>query len=161
MQIYVDFEIPDNPREFIRRLFVCKNMYDRVTSVRTFSDKEMKIIQCPSNKQRSFDEIFFCTKTYFKNVTTKDVLHILLTLRITGQEKIVGAYIPYLKHCASIKRINFLYYWKDINSDEIFSNNFSKYDSIWSWKELLELLDIKSIEELRQYIKTNLEEIKK
>ncbi|TXG86055.1 MAG: hypothetical protein E6R13_01230 [Spirochaetes bacterium] len=158
MLIYVDFEIPDNPRDFIRKLFTCKNMYDRVSCVRTFADKELKVIQCQINKQRSFDEIFFCTKTYFSKITPKEVLHILLTLRVHGQER--NVYIPYLKHCAGIKKINFLYYRKDINSSEIFSKSYAKYDSIWSWKELLAQLNINNLEEMLSYIKTNIEDPK-
>lgn len=155
MLIYVDFEIPETPREFLRMLFSGKAMYDRVTCVRTFSDKEFKVIQCQINRSRSFDELFFCTRTYFKDITPKEVLHILLTLRITGREK--GVYYPYFKHCAQINKINILYYFKNLNTDVIFSATYSKYDSIWSWKELFSQLNISSLKEMEEYIKTNIE----
>lgn len=153
MLIYVKFEIPKTPREFIKKLFSHTALADRITCVETYSDSECKTVQCLAGKVRSFDEIFFCTKTYFKDITTKEVLHILLTLD-------VGTFYPYFKKCGNINRINMLYYFRNINTNAIFCDAYGQYKSLWSWKQLFALLDIDSCGKMDKYILQNKNEEK-
>lgn len=154
MQIYVDFEIPDTIREFLRKFFSHK-IIGRVGPVRTYSDERKTRTQCVSNKMRSFDEIYDLVTTYFPEAEKKEVLHVLLTLKVKDSAGTVM--YPNFRRCSQIKRINFVYYCQDLNTNDIFSKNYDIYESKWSWKELFSELGINNLTEMKIYIKTNKE----
>jgi hypothetical protein len=118
-------------------------------SVETFHDKECTKIQCEKNKGRSFDDLYYCCKTYFPNVTPKKVFHELVIYNLNNK-------IFYSGTCSTIGKIkiNFTEYktlkgvWINIYEKSI---SYSKYNSIWSWKELFKMLNIKNDEELTKY----------
>jgi hypothetical protein len=118
-------------------------------SVKTFHDKECTKIQCGFNKGRSFDDLYYCCKTYFPNVTPKKVFHELVIYNLNNK-------IFYPSNCSTIGKIkiNFAEYknvkhmWINIYEKSICYN---KYNSIWSWEELFKMLNIKNDEELTKY----------
>lgn len=148
--IYVDFEIPKTPREFLQKLFSIKWGHNYVSTVATYSNKECTITQCYRFRRRSFDDILECTQTYFKKITPKELFKILLTLNIkdiNGRDTEL-----YLFNCSSIKRGTMLY---SSNIDDIKFNtmiSMDKYDSKYSWKELFEMLEITSDIEYKKFI---------
>ena len=148
MSIYVKFKKPDTLKEFIKLFFSSpKDSGDTMLNVETYSDIECKTIQCQANKFRSFDNVLELVWTYFPEVTISDLVHELLTADIRLKD---GRQLYFhMSNCMSIKRIRMLYYIKESASPF----EISKYDSKYSWKELLNMLNIKDMDSLKKYIK--------
>lgn len=122
--------------------------------VATYSDKECTLVQCVAGKYRSFDDIYYLCTTYFPEMTPKDVLHELLILDIKHPETGVS-YTYHLGHCLTMKRIRWIVYHCQ-GPRYNFLIELQKYDSIWSWKDLFDMIGIKSQEELYEYKKNHL-----
>lgn len=118
-------------------------------SIETFHDKECTKQQCRANKGRSFDDLYYCCKTYFPNVTVKKVFHEVVIYNFRG--KVFG-----FQNCSSIRKIKLNPYthqqlinsWGNIYNHDC---NVKEYDSIYSWKELHSMLNINSNEDLTNY----------
>lgn len=125
----------------------------------TYHDKECKLIQCFSSKMRSFDDIYFLCKTYFHTVTPKKVMHELLTIKPMYNNCKDLIFYPYFSYCNTMSRIRItfnnahnIYNYK---KNRIINNNIfqiPKLNSLYSWEQLLAMLDIKNLEELNKYI---------
>jgi hypothetical protein len=130
---------------------VLKLFWNKYGSNETFHDKECTKQQCGSNKGRSFDDLYYCCKTYFPNVTVKKVFHEVVIYNLNNK---VFAFM----NCSGIRKIKLIAYPYQliINSfGNIYKHDcdVKKYDSIWSWKELHSMLDIKSNNDLTNYRK--------
>lgn len=149
MSIYVKFERPETPEEFIKQLY--SSVEDnRAHSIETYSDSECAILQCNARRIRSFDDIYELITTYYPELTIKDVIKLLVNTNIksTTNEQL---YI-FLTNCSIIYRINFFFY-NDIKSCSQ-GYDLSKMGSKHTWKELLAMIDINSKAEFEEYLKT-------
>ncbi len=151
-KIYVNFEIPAIIREFLLKFF-SHGIFRG--AVETFNDKECTIQQCRANKYRSFDDMFDVIKTYFPNTTEKEFLNELITLSITTGHKAPQILYPQLYACSTMRRIRITYV-----TAQQYSLPFQspKYDSKYSWKELLTMLNINNATGFREYIEKHKEQ---
>ena len=136
---------PKNVKEIITALH--SGSYN--TSVETFYDSLCTELHCVKNKFRSFDDIYYLCKSYLPATTEKEIMHELVTFTL-------GNTILGFSDCSYIRRIKVFTFnlkelrehWPDIYTKQI---NFDQFDSQWNWKELFNLLDIKSDEDLTNY----------
>lgn len=148
-KIYVKFKKPETLREFIK-LFFSNEYQNLLTGPETFADKDCTLQQCPEHKLRSFDDLFFCCKTYFPEVTPKDVMHEILTIQLRLKSK--DLVYPQLNCCSTMNRIRVLYYKTEYSTNPFETN---QYSSKYSWEELLGMLGITNQKQLVEYVKTN------
>lgn len=144
--IYVNFKKPRTLREFLTKFFdYHKSDNSARLCVKTYTDSECKFVQCAENKYRSFDNILECVNTYFPKVTAKELIHELLTLNLKTK---TGAQL-YLRmaNCSTINKIR-CWYGINTSSDVLL---VSRLGSQYSWKELLEMLGIKTQEQIYEY----------
>lgn len=148
MKIYTSFGRQKTLRKFLRKFF-SSQPYDYNLNVETYNNEECTSIQCLKNKYRSFDDVLDCANTYYKNITPKCLIHTLLTLNIDS--KVGKACYLHMGDCSTINRIRMVYY---PDMGESFNRAFisRKYDSKYSWSELLLMLNIKNITELTEYV---------
>lgn len=145
MKIYTTFGKQKTIREFIKLFF--NNVYsDRRTNVTTFFDENCTQIQCNKGKFRSFDDIYDCVKTYYKSVTPKQLIRILITtdLKSSTNQQLYF----HMSTCGGIQRQRCLFYSNTYNANTFTCN---QYNSKWSWKELLLMLGVNNQEELIAY----------
>ena len=154
MAIYVKFAEENKPktvREFLHKFFSSyKEQYLR--NVKTYSDKECTILQCNSDKYRSFDDIFELVKTYYPTVSIGTIFKILLTLKPEHNQ---STYNLFMMSCSDIKKINCLYVKfkgdKVTNYSDIIQN--VSYDSNYTYKELFDMIGVKNQEDLDNILK--------
>ena len=154
MAIYVKFAEENKPktvREFLHKFFSSyKEQYLR--NVKTYSDKECTILQCNSDKYRSFDDIFELVKTYYPTVSIGTIFKILLTLKPKHNDIV---YNLFMMSCSGIKKINCLYVkfkgGSVKNYSDIIQN--TSYDSNYTYKELFNMIGVKNQEDLDNILK--------
>ena len=154
MAIYVKFAEENKPktvREFLHKFFSSyKEQYLR--NVKTYSDKECTILQCNSDKYRSFDDIFELVKTYYPTVSIGTIFKILLTLKPKHNDIV---YNLFMMSCSGIKKINCLYVKfkgsKVTHYSDIINN--ASYDSNYTYKELFNMIGVKNQEDLDNILK--------
>ena len=154
MAIYVKFAEESKPktvREFLHKFFSSyKDQYLR--NVKTYSNKECTILQCDSDKYRSFDDIFELVKTYYPTVSIGTIFKILLTLKPKHDGTV---YNLFMMSCSGIKKINCLYVKfkgdKVKNYSDIMQN--ASYDSNYTYKELFDMIGVKNQEDLDNILK--------
>lgn len=120
-------------------------------SIETYRDKECTKVQCKSNKGRSFDDLYYCCKTYFPNVTVKKVFHEVVIYNLNDK---VFAFL----NCSTIMKVKLgIYFHSQLTNAfyNIYNHDCEtkKYNSIWSWKELYSMLNIHSNDDLTNYRK--------
>lgn len=154
MAIYVNFEKPETIGEFLIKFFSysCEASYV-FKSVETYKDKECIELECGKDKFRSFDALLEIINTYYPDTTPKQLMHELLVLDIRKYDK---RYYPYLIFCEDIDNITFCYYYEKHKYYQLFSDNYDKgikqIHNIYTWRELLNMLDITNEEQLHSYI---------
>jgi len=151
-------ETPKDINDLISKFFVRGLLNSRFGASHymgaiTYSDKECTIIQCELNKIRSFDDFLLCVYTYFPKMELKDIVHSLI-LTTFKQDDVI--FQPQFQYCNDIKKITIYFSF----SQMVYFEEVLKYDSQYSWQELLKLLNINNREELLQYIKNNKNETK-
>ena len=146
MKIYTKFGKQDTIYKFIKKLY--SNIESSGAHAQgTYMDEKCTIMQCYSNKLRSFDDLLYCVQTYYPHCTPQYLMHILLTVNIKSIEG-KPLYL-YVRNCISINRINCYYYYQ-----EAYSNiDCLKYNSKWSWRELFNMLELKTTEDIKNYVK--------
>ena len=151
MSIYVNFEIPKTPEEFLLKLYSLVT-YNRAHCVATYFNKEGTLLQCQAQKLRSFDDLFELFTTYYPEITEKDLIRLLTTANIkstNGQQLYL-----HIANCSGIQRIRIFYH---PNLDEcVMYFNCEKYQSKYSWVDLYKLIGINSAAELKQYMLNNI-----
>lgn len=148
MAIYIKLDKkPNSLRQLMREYFSYAVREPYVTNVRTYYNKECTILQCSAGKWRSFEDVLECAKTYFPSITPKKLLSLLLTLNIKNIDN--ERCELYMRSCADIRRINVFYSPYVMGYSRIIEE--AKYNSKYSWKELLDKLNIKNYEDLENY----------
>ncbi len=136
---------PKSISEILEALYPCQ--YFKATQ--TYRERECFSNQCSANRNRSIDDIYYLCKSYFPNITIKDLMHEILTY--TKYDKILA-----FSNCSTINRITVFGYdyqqlksaWKNTYITMITHNHYS---SEWNQRELFELLNIHSEEDLDNY----------
>lgn len=145
MAIYTKFGKQDTIYKFIRKLY-SDISNGEAHALATYSDKGCTILQCQARRLRSFDDLLECVQTYYPHATPEYLMHVLLTIVIKHEGK--HLYL-YMSNCTTISRIRVYYY-----TGESYENiNCSKYNSKWSWMNLLEMIKLKTTREIREYVK--------
>lgn len=151
MKIYVKFEIPNTVKEFIEKLFTCTKG-SSYCCLETYKDEKCTDIQCAAGKYRSFDDILVTVQTYFPECTPKELLHVLLLhkISINRPNGNTRTYTPMLAACSTMRRIRIYY---DLYPPVYYLSDVEKYNSIYSWQELLSMLGLTTKQEIIDYIK--------
>ncbi len=145
MNIYVKFEIPKTIKEFLILFFSNQNR-DQLGAVETYLDKEYFHIQCYANKWRSFDDLLDIVNTYYHKVSPRLLMKLILTTELT--HPLLNTYLR-LENCSGMKRVRIIYYYQAQSKDPF---DIGKFESKWSWKELLNMLGINNKKELELYV---------
>jgi len=153
MAIYVNFEIPDSPKDFLERLFSYSETGDTVYSIETYKDKECTEEQCPKKKYRSFDDLLELINTYYK-VEEKELMHLLLVINIEVEG---SPRFPWFVNCTDIYKPTLNYYISFNKNDifKIFEEDIENkmFNSEYNWYSLFQLLGINNQKELEEYVK--------
>lgn len=143
-KLYVKFKKTRSVREFLLKFFVAHTSSPTYyTGGATWYNPECTQLQCDINKWRSFDDVYYLVRTYFPTVTPKKLIHELLVLYLNDTTKryiLMGA-------CGGMGRIRIIYY----NTPRT-GYDTNKYSSVYSWPELLAMLDIKKQADLQAYL---------
>lgn len=118
-------------------------------AVTTYDDPECSIEQCDDYRTRSFDDMEVLINTYFPELTTKEIVHELVTFR-----KVVGSHTYSFRwgHCSDIRLITLWYHRNEKNFEyhEEFEDCY-QYDSKYSWEGLMDLIGVESKKDLKKY----------
>ncbi|HEX8586104.1 MAG TPA: hypothetical protein VF680_17060 [Allosphingosinicella sp.] len=139
---------PWNVKEVIEALYDKDRGYGQLNAVTTYSDKECTIKQCIRNR-RSPDDIYYLCKTYFPNVTMKKVMHEILCF--DRKDKEGKPFNMQLYNCITMQRLRVIPMRMDDMQNYVNIVNYTNYQSPWTWKELLDMVGIKSNEDLKNY----------
>ena len=149
MALYVKFaeeKKPENIRDFLREFYkkvVMNVCYGEVT----YHNKECTEQQC-SRAHRSYDDLAELLKTYFPELTDKDIIHYLLSTKIDN-------FKPQLAVCDSMGRIRYIPY-QFMNSNEYLNHKMSL--SKYTWAELLAMINVKpDWQEVKNYFEKHAE----
>lgn len=154
MAIYVNFEKTETLKEFLKKLFSFFSVgLGAITTDRTYLDKELTVIQCYANRRRSFDDLLEIVNTYFPEVTPKELIHELIVFVPENYQD----FEPRLGDCSGIERIRITYHRGALKINPFIAE---KFKSKYSWRELLNMLDINTYEEYVEYVKKNREVVK-
>ena len=150
MAIYLKIEKPKTISELLLKLLITENgAYNSGNA--TYSDEACTEVQCEAGKWRSFDDIFELVNTYFPNTDEKTTMLEIMALDI----KTTKGYVlrPYFNFCNQINMCTMMYY----SDPHIAKTACTKEKGIgkYAWGDLLELLGITNIEELKDYIDNN------
>jgi hypothetical protein len=150
-------KLPRTIRRFLRLFLTgsftgCSNK-----ALKTYPTKNCSRSQCSNNSLRSFDDIFLLVKTYYPNCDEKKLIKelILFNYKINKTTSLIGDFY----HCATMKRIRYTVtnHYERYNDSKGYmytSGVYSeKYESKYSWKELFEMVGIKSIKDFENFIK--------
>ncbi len=149
MALYVKFKKPRTIKEFLIEFY--KNTdYGCGTAGVTYFDVECTKIHC-SKSYRSFDDLLELVQTYYPSTTPKRMIYHLITLKILNP-KTNRMFVPHLGVCAGMGRIRYIPY-PDWNCSSYLTKQMGQ--SKYTWKELLSLLNIKDIRELKEFVKNN------
>lgn len=155
---------PTSIRKFIEHYYYTSEKDNSINTKATFKNKECEgNSHCSRQRMRSFDDIYYLTKTYYPSITPKKLMHLIL---IYNKKVLIKNYMDNTKmntwydtfrygSCGGMKRVRL-----NINrnpnkpgtqsySDIIY---YQKYNSKWSWKELLGMLGITNQIQLETYI---------
>lgn len=149
MSIYVNYTSTDL-RDFLRQFFSYQADDYLLKSVTTFRDIECTQVQCRENKFRSFDDLLRIAQTYYPDLTRQELMKTLLTLDIKDEHG--NSYELHMGNCSGIDRIRVCYV-VGYEPDWMGLMRMEKYDSLWSWEELLGEIGISSRSEYNQFIK--------
>jgi len=120
----------------------------------TYLNEECTFIQTVSGKFRSPDDLFEIIRTYFPDATNNEIMHELL---VGDFEDYNGDELfPQLYHCTSMNRLRFMYHCYTSNTE---FSKINKYDSKYTWSELLNPLGIYTNKDLDEYVRKYKEEI--
>jgi hypothetical protein len=150
MKIYTKFGLQSTINDFIKELFSSWNG-NYMLNVETYSDPDCTQIQCYKNKYRSFDDVFDCINTYYPDTPPEKVMHELLVADIKKPDE-EQMYL-HIGTCSGIQRIRMLYVKK---SNRSYGLDLNKYNSKWSWRELFDKLELKTAEQIKEYIEKHL-----
>lgn len=148
MSLYVKFGKQETIEKFLEKFYGIIGS-DRRDAVETYFDKECYDIHCQQKRYRSFDDIFELVNTYYPKTDPKTVFHTLLTLDVRDSNK--RPVYMHMSNCSTISRIRMLYFY---NEDTCYVGRAcSKYQSKWSWIDLLEMLNLESLQAIQAYVK--------
>jgi len=153
MALYVKFAEEKKPRtirEFLIKYYTNPEdtgPYDSQTHANsTYSDKECTKLHS-RHMRRSFDDLHEIVKTYFPKATPRLVFKRLLKLNHPVYNALV------LTNCDGMMRVRISLYRDGHNSASSYYNavNTAKFNSKYSWKDLLDMVGIKSQAEFEKY----------
>lgn len=166
--------LPKKANDFLQIYFTNNSSNSPTsTSLATYSDKACTITHCSMNRMRSFDDLYMIMKNYYPMTTIKGLFKRLLLFRPLIKGSVFSHYvmeegksvlkkeikdiylIPNFSNCGGMRRIR-LTYNNILSVKYPIMINIDKYDSVYSWKDLLLMLDIKNQSELDNYVKENL-----
>jgi hypothetical protein len=148
------FEEPDveihNMNDLLETLYPKEKNGYAVATYYTILATGEKLRQCKKEKMRSFDDIWMLANAYMPGIDVKDVFKGLLLYNTTPKEIEKKVLIKSFSNCSTMKRIR---YTNSLSSiDNVMRNiDKNKYDSIYSWKELFNMLDIKDSKDLIEW----------
>lgn len=151
MAIYVEFERPKTIKEFLIK-FYSNVSYGTAQAATTYKDILLTQIQC-NKSYRSFDDLLELIQTYYPETTPKILIYELLTIKIKNP-KTNENFKPHLGVCSGMRRIRYIPY-PGFNPNFQDYIDIKMYDSQYTWKELLLLLDIKNEIELKSFVENN------
>lgn len=147
----------------------------------TYFDKKCNELQCSIGRMRSFDDLYDLVKTYYPKVTVKRLFHILITkvykfdtytisygttADLYKMNKVGNTYkIHSLSNCSTMRRIRLTYSNTSLTITNVdnricfrpistYTNicTVDKYESKYSWRDLFDMLNIKSDKDYNDYI---------
>lgn len=147
MAIFIKEE-PRDLEDLIMKLYI--NKYDTYAkSDYTYMDKECSKYQCEAGRYRSFDDLLELAQTYFPEVTPAELMHTLLVTDIRDIKN--NELYLYMGNCSTIKRVRIIY---STSEEACYQDrNCNKYDSKYSWMELLKMLGLETTKEISDYVK--------
>lgn len=151
-----DMEIK-SVNELLETLYPLKNGRYAVETFYCIKATGELIEQCKKNKMRSFDDILILANTYMPGIDVKNVFTELLMFNVTPEEVLLGSVRKSFSNCSTMKRIR--YTNSACNFKNIFYNSdCCKYDSIYGWRDLFNMINVKTGLELQKWYLTQFKE---
>lgn len=149
--------LPKTPKDLYDLLEI---LYPRNTNrkaIETYykDSKGNMIKQCIANKMRSFDDIWIIANTYFPDIDVREVFKAVLLFNTSLEEVEKGIIYKSLANCSTMRRIR---YTNSISVMRQVWNNIdcAKYDSIYKWRDLFNMIYINSLEQWIEWYKREL-----
>lgn len=150
MSLYTQFGKQSTINDFILKFF--SHMHgNELKGLATYFDANCTSIHCQPNRYRSFDDFYELVNTYYPGTTPEKLMHELLVADVRGTNG--QDYFLFMSNCSTIDRIRMHYSPESSLSYGYVSGN--KYNSKWSWPELLEMIGLRnpSSADIKNYIK--------
>jgi len=149
--IYLEKFKDKNPKD-VKEIIIALYNNNYCASLKTYQDSLCTKLQCESSKSRSFNDIYYLCKSYLPATAPKDVIEVLLNLKINNKVIYGGA-------CGNIKKIVINFYSMSEIKAAFIDGTYDKYidksqyNSQWNWKELLEMIGITNNQQYNKYVK--------
>lgn len=122
-----------------------------------------KKLQCEKGKYRSMNDIYSLCKYYKEDITIEEIFKSLLTTFITSNNYEQKS-IPFLlSYCTDINNIRFVNNYP-VKIETFYHHAITRHKGLsnWTWEELFEKINIKSLEDLKEFYEKhfNIETIK-
>jgi hypothetical protein len=125
------------------------NMFTKETFYKVENTGEY-LEQCKRNKMRSFDDIWILADTYLPGIDVKDVFTGLLLYNVKQLDLDRNVVFKSFANCSTMRRIRYTNSYTSL--DNIMYNvDCNKYDSIYSWRELFNMIGIKTNQDLKEW----------
>ena len=111
--------------------------------------------QCKKNKMRSFDDIWILADTYMPGIDVKDIFKGLLLFGVEDYEIKRNIIRKSFSNCSTMKRIRYTNSFSSIDT-ALHSIDCNKYDSIYSWRNLFDMIGVKTSSDLLEWYKNEL-----
>lgn len=118
---------------------------------KTYSDQKFLYPQCEETKMRSFNDLYDIARTYFPEVTPKEVFETLIALPIKVKVQ--------LGFCSTMRRIRFVYLGMENRSSAVNYEEESTSGYPFSWQILGKELGMDTHAKLQEYIQNVRDEV--
>lgn len=115
------------------------------------------LLQCAEGKMRSFDDLWIIADTYFPGIDPTDVFKEMLTFNVTLKDVEEGVLPKSLSNCSTMERIRFTPSRSTIKA-MWYSVDCNKYKSVYTWRDLFNMIYVNSFEQLENWYKTEIAE---
>lgn len=114
----------------------------------TYFDPEFKCEQCDHGRMRSFDDLWAICNTYFPDITAKEVFQELLNYGFNKPALLC------FSNCSTIRKIRIT---ADTSKNKQFVTSVLniKYNSIYNWEELFQMIGLETRTAIIEYLNNN------
>lgn len=156
-KLYLE-KTPTDLKDMLNILYPEENGYKAIETY--YKDSEGNMYKhCMANRMRSFDDLWKIARSYFPEVDPRDVFKEMLLFR-ADLETIEKGFMNFqLSNCSTMKRIRYVPASKTAVKLNWRSIDVDKYQSVYSWRDLFNIVYINSEQQLMDWYRKHLKPV--